>query len=91
MENENKETQYRFTITEFRDVYYLGIREWYLDFEGEYAPSNNGVTIPYSIHATSRLYAALVSLISDAEILTEVLAALPTQETSDETISGTAE
>jgi hypothetical protein len=72
LENEAKGIQYRFTISSFRDKKYIGIREWYMDFEGEYAPSKNGVTMPYSLHTTSRLYGALVSVLSEAEVLTEV-------------------
>ena len=34
-ENEEKGILYRFMISEFREKYYIGIREWYLDYEGE--------------------------------------------------------
>lgn len=71
-ENKEKQIQYRFTISEFRDVNYLSIREWYQDFEGHYAPSSNGVTLPYSLHLTSSLYWGLASLLSKAEVLGEV-------------------
>mgnify|MGYP006143746255 FL=1 len=73
IENEAKGIQYRFTISTFRDKTYMGIREWYMNFEGEYAPSKNGVTLPYSLHTTSRLYNALKSTLSTAEVLDEVI------------------
>ena len=73
LENDAKGIQYRFTISEFRDVTYIGIREWYQDFDGEFAPSNNGMTLPYSLHTTSRLYGALTSILSDAEVLDAVI------------------
>jgi hypothetical protein len=73
LENDTKDIQYRFTISEFRGVHYISIREWYLDFEGEYSPSKNGVTLPYSLHTTTRLYKALTGILSDAEVLDEVI------------------
>jgi hypothetical protein len=72
LENEAKGIQYRFTISSFRDKTYIGIREWYMNFEGDYAPSKNGVTLPYSLHTTSRLYKALHNILSAAEVLDEV-------------------
>lgn len=73
LENMDKGTQYRFTISEFRDMTYIGIREWYLAFDGEFAPSTNGVTLPYNLHTTSRLYSALSGVLSEAEVLDEVI------------------
>ena len=73
LDNKDKGTQYRFTVAEFREVLYIGIREWYEDFEGEYAPSNNGMTMPYNLHTTSRLYLALADILSKAEVLPEIL------------------
>jgi len=52
---------------------YVGIREWYVDFEGEFAPTNNGVTLPYELHTTSRLYQAFTDILSDAEVLKETI------------------
>lgn len=73
LENPDKGIQYRFTISEFRDKTYIGIREWYLDWEGDYAPTNNGLTLPYSLHTTARLYSAFTEILSDAEVLDEVI------------------
>lgn len=72
MENTKKGIQYRFTISEFRDNLYIGIREWYQSFEGDFAPTNNGVTMPYELHTTARLYSALSEVLSEAEVLAEV-------------------
>jgi len=44
-----------------------------MDFEGEYAPSNNGVTLPYNLHVTSRLYKSFTGMLSDAEVLDQVI------------------
>jgi hypothetical protein len=73
LENEDKGTQYRFTVSSFRGKEYIGIREWYMGFEGEYAPSNNGVTLPYNLHVTSRLFHSLSTILSEAEVLSEVI------------------
>ncbi len=73
MDNPAKGTQYRFAISEFRDVYYIGVREWYEDFDGEYAPSNNGFTMPYHLHSVRRLFSALCSVLSKGEVLKELL------------------
>lgn len=71
-ENPAKDIQYRFSISEFRGVTYLSIREWYKDFEGHFAPSNNGITVPYLLHTCSGLFNAFVTTLSKAEVLTEV-------------------
>jgi hypothetical protein len=68
----HKGNQLRFTVTEFRDVLYLGIRQYYEDFDGEWQPTPNGVTLPYTIDVTARLYHSLKSLLSTAETLEEV-------------------
>lgn len=65
--------QYRFSVTEFRDVQYLSIREWYLDFDEEWMPSRNGFTMPYTIDSTAKMFSGLVSLLSEAEMLTTLL------------------
>lgn len=82
--NEDKGVQYRFTISEFRGKNYIGVREWYVDFEGEWAPSNNGFTMPYELHTSARLFGALAEVLSDAEVLKDVL------ESSDVNILDTA-
>lgn len=44
-----------------------------MDFDGDFAPTNNGVTMPYELHTTSRLYSALADILSNAEVLAEVI------------------
>lgn len=67
-----KGKQYRLSISEFRGVNYISIREWYLGFEGAWLPTPQGVTIPYNLHSTSRLFKGLESILSDAETLSQV-------------------
>lgn len=71
-ENIEKMVQYRLSISKFYNTHYFSIREWYVDFEGNYSPSNNGLTIPYTLHTASAFFNALVSLLSEAETLGEV-------------------
>lgn len=73
LENPTKGVQYRWTISEFRDKHYIGIREWYMGFEGEWLPTKNGVTMPYELHVCSRLFDAFYDILSQAETLESVL------------------
>lgn len=75
-ERPDKGLQYRLSITEFRGVNYLSIREWYADYEGNFAASTNGVTIPYELAVCSSLLSTLVSLLSKAEVTAQVLVEL---------------
>ena len=36
LEQERKEIQWRLVVSKFRDIEYLHLRKYYLDFEGEY-------------------------------------------------------
>ena len=67
--NEEKGILYKLSVTEFRGKSYLSVREWYLDFEGEYAATKNGFTVPYTIDTTLALFNALAELLSQAEVL----------------------
>lgn len=73
LENPAKGIQYRFAITEFREVLYLSIREWYEGFEGDFLPTRNGFTIPYTLDTSAKLYNALTNILSDAEVLNDVI------------------
>ncbi|BAV81260.1 putative ssDNA-binding transcriptionalregulator [Vibrio phage VCPH] len=71
---ENKEygTQVRFTVTEFMDRYYMGIRRYYLSFEGEWLPTKSGFSWPYDLKTSTNLFCAFTELLSNAEVLHEV-------------------
>ena len=70
--DEKKGIQYRYSISEFRDNYYMGIRKWIQDFEGEWVPTKAGVTLPYNLETTSNLFQAFCKILSRAEVLHEV-------------------
>lgn len=62
-----KESQIRLTVNEFRGVQYLHIRKYFLDFEGEWVPTKDGVSMPLNIGPTLALFLALSDLLSEAE------------------------
>lgn len=65
--------QVRLTVSEFRGNLYLGIRYWIMDLDNEWTPTKAGFSIPYTLDSTSRLYSALVKILSEAEVLQEVI------------------
>jgi hypothetical protein len=69
IKDEVKGILYKLSITEFRGKNYLSIRQWYLDFEGEYAPTKNGFTVPYTLDTVFALFDSLSELLSKAEVL----------------------
>ena len=72
-ENPDKETQYRLVVSTFRDIEYLHLRKYYLDFEGEYKPTKEGACIPFELNNISNLFSALVEVLSLAESKNEIL------------------
>jgi hypothetical protein len=72
LEDTNKGILYKLCVTEFRDVKYFSIRQWYMGFEGEWEPSNNGFTMPYTLDSTKATFDALVLLLSKAEVLDSI-------------------
>jgi hypothetical protein len=67
LEQESKEIQYRLVVSKFRGVEYIHIRKYYLDFEGVYMPTKEGVAWPFELTSLSNLFEALVELLSLAE------------------------
>jgi hypothetical protein len=67
LEQENKEIQWRLVVSKFRDVEYLHLRKYYLDFEGVYMPTKEGACIPFELNSLSNLFEALVEILSLAE------------------------
>ena len=65
--DENKDVQVRLSINIFREVEYLHIREYYRDFDGEWAPSNKGIVLELTIDNSKELFAGLLEILSLAE------------------------
>lgn len=65
--DEVKETQVRLTISTFRGIEYLGVRKYYLDFEEEWKPSREGLSMPLDFDNSRNLFVGLVEILSLAE------------------------
>lgn len=67
-EDNEKCFQWRATVSEFRGVQYLGVRKYFLSFEGEWEPTREGATMPLTINGTLRLFLSIAELLSEAEL-----------------------
>lgn len=65
--NEEKQVQIRLVVSTFRGVEYISLRKYYLDFEGEWSPTKEGVSFPISIENTRELFIGLTEILSLAE------------------------
>ena len=65
--NEQDNLQIRLVINTFRGVEYLSLRKYYLDFEEEWLPSKEGISIPLDLGNTQELFTGLVEILSLAE------------------------
>lgn len=72
-ENEEYGVQVRFTVSEFMGRHYMGIRKWYLGFEGEWLPTREGFSWPYELDSMTKLYGAFAEILSKAEITEDVI------------------
>ena len=66
-ENEEATEQIRLTINTFREVEYLHLRKYYLDFDGDFKPSKDGVAMKLDFNNSRGLFEGLVEIISLAE------------------------
>ena len=64
---ETETEQVRLVINTFRDVEYLSVRKYYLDFEEEWKPSKDGITMPIDFNNTRNLLAGMLEIVSRAE------------------------
>ena len=65
-----QETEYeqiRLVVSTFRDVEYLSLRKYYLDFEEEWKPTKDGITMPIDFDNSRNLFEGLVEILSLAE------------------------
>lgn len=66
-EDYDKLNQVRLTINEFHGIEYLHLRRYYLDFDEEWKPSNEGIAIAIDFENCRQLLRGLVEIISLAE------------------------
>ena len=66
-ENDEGTEQVRLTVNEFRGTEYLHLRKYYLDFEGDFKPSKDGVALRLDFNNSKFLFEGLVEILSLAE------------------------
>lgn len=71
-ENADKGFQYRLTLSEFKEIQYLHVRKYFLTYEGDWKPSNEGAAFPASIQNMYALLDGLVYLCSKEESIDSV-------------------
>jgi hypothetical protein len=59
--------QIRMTISEFKGEEYLHFREYYLDFDEEWKPTNKGIHIPLELDTSKELFRGMSEILSLAE------------------------
>ena len=65
--DEEKHIQVRLAIKEFRGIEYLHLRKYYQDFDEEWKPSTEGISMPLDFSNSRELFAGLIEIISLAE------------------------
>ncbi len=65
----NEKNPVFFTLSEFNGREYLHLREYYLDFEGDYKPTNKGVSVEYDINSARELFRAFSHILAKTEFL----------------------
>ena len=66
--NEEYNEKVFLTINTFRDVEYLSIRKYYQDFDEEWKPSREGISVPLDFDNSRNLFDGLVEILSLTEV-----------------------
>jgi hypothetical protein len=66
-ENEEGTEQVKLTINTFYDVEYMHLRKYYLDFDGDFKPSKDGIAMKLDFNNSRGLFEGLVEILSLAE------------------------
>ena len=66
-QNEEGTEQIKLTINTFRDIEYLHLRKYYLDFDGDFKPSKDGLAMKLDFTNSKGLFEGLVEILSLAE------------------------
>ena len=64
---ETEHEQIRLMVSTFRDVEYISLRKFYLDFEEVWQPSREGISMPIDFDNSRNLFQGLVEILSLAE------------------------
>ena len=65
--DEKREQQVRLTINTFLGVEYIHLRKYYMDFEGEWCATPEGVAMPLDFSNSRELFVGLIEILSLAE------------------------
>lgn len=65
--DEDKHIQIRLAVKDFRGIEYLHLRKYYQDFEEEWKPSSEGISMQLDFDNSRELFAGLIEIISLAE------------------------
>lgn len=66
-ENLEKGFQIKLVVNDFKEVTYIQLRKYFLNYEGEWIPSREGVSIPASIENIHGLLYGLLDICAKAE------------------------
>ena len=66
-ENEAGTEQVKLTINTFYDTEYMHLRKYYLDFDGDFKPTKDGVAMKLDFNNSRGLFEGLVEILSLAE------------------------
>jgi len=66
-ENEEGTELVKLTINTFYDTEYLHLRKYYLDFDGDFKPSKDGIAMKLDFNNSKGLFEGLVEILSLAE------------------------
>ena len=65
--NQSQETQVRLVVNTFRGTEYLHLRKYYLDFNEEWCPTPDGVSMELDFDNSKNLFSGLIEILSLAE------------------------
>lgn len=82
--HEREGEQIRLTVSEFRGNLYIGIRYWLLGLDDIWFPTKSGFSMPYTLETTSRMFSAFTKILSNSEVLHEVMERTKEKKASDE-------
>ena len=66
-EDDVKLIQLRLVVNEFREKEYVHIRKYYMDYEGEWLPSKEGISFPLDFSNLYNLLAGISDITTEAE------------------------
>ena len=66
--NEDKHIKIYLTVSTFRNTEYLHIRKYYQDFDEEWKPSKEGISVPLDFDNSRNLFDRLVEILSISEV-----------------------